>query len=177
VSRVANRYSKALFEMALGQNKLDVVEKDMNGIRSLLDDSTDFRQLVENPLIQARSKERLLGELFEGRVDALTRNFLVLLTQKKRTENLPEIIVRFFQRVDQHRGVVKGEIYSAHPLSEDQVAKIRTRMDGLTGKKVELDSKVDADLIGGFVVKLNDTVYDLSVKGHLDRLREQLVFG
>ncbi len=177
MSRVASRYSKAIFASALEQNKLDVVAGDLKSVSSIIDQSKEFENLINNPLIPANKKTEIVKKLFEGKSDQLTFNFLKLLCSKKRSEFLPAIIEDFNQRILLYNGVLTGKIISSQPLSDAQVSEIHDKIASQSGKKVELSQEIDKDLIGGFVVKIKDTVIDLSVKNQLDKLRNKLVFG
>jgi F-type H+-transporting ATPase subunit delta len=177
VSRIAIRYSKALFETALEKKKLDLVLNDLNAIGAMAEEDLQFAQLLQNPLIQAVRKKKIITDIFEDRVDGLTLRFLSLVMQKKRSEFLTEMITNFAERIDEYNGVVNGELISAGEIAPDQTDEIRAKLESLTGKKIRLVSKTDPDLIGGFVVRLRDTVIDLSVEGQLEKLRNKLVFG
>lgn len=177
MSRIAIRYSKALFETALEKKKLDLVLNDLKTIGDLVEEDPQFAQLLQNPLIQAAWKKKIITDIFKDRVDDLTLRFLSLVMQKKRSEFLTEIITNFAERIDEYNGVVNGELYGAGVIAPDQTDEIRAKLETLTGKKIRLVSKTDPDLIGGFVVKLRDTVIDLSVRCQLEKLRNKLVFG
>ncbi len=177
MSRVAIRYSKALFDTALQKNKLDVVLSDLRNIESLAKQDKQFYQLLQNPLIQANRKLKIITELFQGHVDDLSLHFLSLVTQKKRLDFLLDIIRRFAARIDDHNGIMNGELISATRVAPELIEDIKEKIEALTGKKIRLESKIDDHLIGGFVIKIRDTVIDLSVNGQLEKLRNKLVFG
>ena len=177
MSRIAIRYSKALFETALEKKKLDVVLNDLNMIRDTAEQDLQFVQVLHNPLIQAVRKKKIVTDIFKDRVDDLTLRFLSLVMQKRRSEFLIEMIKNFAERIDEHNGIVNGELFSAGDIAPDQTDEIRVKLESLTGKKIRLVIRTDPDLIGGFVVKLRDTVIDLSVQGQLEKLRNKLVFG
>lgn len=177
MSRVANRYSKALFELAVEQKKLDAVEKDLNLVQSVLDENEDFAQLMVNPLVQASVKAKVVGMVFDGKVNSLTFNFLNMVCSKKRSDSIHDIITIFKDRLNDHRGILRGEILSAIPMSDEQKDQVAEKMQQLTGKTVVLGQEIDESLLGGFVVKVRDTVIDFSVKRQLEKLREKLVFG
>jgi F-type H+-transporting ATPase subunit delta len=177
LSRVAKRYSKALFDTALEQAKLEVVADDLQMIAEVADKSSDFKGVLANPLIPAAKKTEIFNTLFSGKIDNLTRNFLQLISSKKRSEFLLEMISDYQQRLRDHKGMLTGEIISYRPLSATQVEDIHKRISQQTGKTVQLSEQVDESLVGGFVVKIKDTVIDLSVKNQLEKLRNKLVFG
>ena len=177
MSRVANRYSKALFAATLEQNKLDIVAGDLISVSSVIDQSKDFKKLIYSPLIPANKKTDIIRKIFDGKVDRLTYNFLILLCRKKRIDFLSEIIDDFKMRILEYKGVLIGQIISSKPLSPEQVADIHKKITAQSGQEVQLSQEIDEDLIGGFIVKIKDTVIDLSVKNQLDKLRNKLVFG
>ena len=177
MSRVAIRYSKALFNTALEKNKIDAVLSDLMEVQTLAEKNDRFAALLQNPLIQVNRKMKIITELFKGRVDDLTFSFLSLVTQKKRIDFLLEMISYFAARIDEHNGILNGQVYSAAEIPAAQVEEIKVKMESFTGKKVRLECRIDEQLIGGFVVKVRDTVIDLSVQGQLEKLRNKLVFG
>ena len=177
MSRVAGRYSKALFEIALEKNKLDVVAGDFELISQISTENVDFRNMLINPLIPATKKADIFSKLFKDKTDQLTYNFLRLLCTKKRSEFLLEVIDHFRVRILDHEGILTGQIISANPLSPDQVQDIHNRIKSQSGKKVQLSQEIDKNLMGGFIVKVKDNVIDLSVRNQLDKLRNKLVFG
>jgi F-type H+-transporting ATPase subunit delta len=177
LSRVAGRYGKALFQIALEKNKLDVVARDFELISQVSNENVDFRKMLINPLIPAMKKADIISKLFKDKTDQLTFNFLKLLCTKKRSEFLLEVIDNFKVRILDHEGVLTGQIISATPLSQDQVQDIHNKITSQSGRKVQLSQEIDKDLMGGFIVKVKDRVIDLSVRNQLDKLRNKLVFG
>jgi F-type H+-transporting ATPase subunit delta len=177
MSRVANRYSKALFQLARERQKIDGVQADFNSLQELMRTSVDFRQLLHNPLITAAQKVDIISRTFQGKSDDLTLHFLVLVCRKKRSQLLEEIISDFHDRVLENKGILKGSLVSAHHLVPDQLDQIRKHLEEATGKTIILEEHLDQNLVGGFVVKIKDTVLDLSVKGQLERLRAKLIYG
>ena len=177
MSRVSSRYSKALFEIALEKNKLDIVAGDLELISQISTENIDFRNMLINPLIPATKKADVISKLIKDKTDQLTYNFLRLLCTKKRSEFLLEVIDHFMMRILDHEGVLTGQIISATPLTQDQVHDIHNRITSQSGKKVQLSQEIDKNLMGGFIVKVKDNVIDLSVRNQLDKLRNKLVFG
>ena len=177
MSRVAKRYSKALFALALQEQEIDAVQEDMNMIKTVISENPDLHNAMINPLINEKVKSKMLSEIFENRIQSLTFKFLQLLSRKKRSGFLTEMIDYYTERVLEYNGILSGELRSAKALDADQVNEIRSRIEVLTGKKVQLQAMVDHSLVGGFVVKVKDTVVDLSIKTQLEKMRAQLVHG
>lgn len=177
MSRVAKRYSKALFEAAIDQHIIEQVKSDLVQVDELIKVNNQFTSMLFNPLIAAVKKSELMRKIFSGKVEPLLANFLIMLCLKKRADFLPEIITSFFDRVLELEGVISGEVFSSAPLPPRQFEQIREKIVEITGFQVQLTQHINEDLIGGFVVKIQDTVIDLSVKNQLDNLRNKLVFG
>jgi F-type H+-transporting ATPase subunit delta len=177
VSRVANRYAKALFEAAREENKIDAVRNDIDLITSVLGESDPFNELIYNPLIPAGRKAQAVRRTFGNLLDQLTFNFLLLLCMKKRSEHLPEIMRKFNEMLLDYQGVITGSVVSPQPLPQDQLDSIQKKISTETGKEVRITQETDPDLLGGFVIKIKDTVIDLSVINQLNKLRSKMVHG
>jgi F-type H+-transporting ATPase subunit delta len=177
LSRVAIRYSKALFELARDKNLVTEVQSDLAFIQETCLANPDFHDLLNNPLIEEYIKANVLKEMFAAEVQQLTFRFLELLSKKRRTGFLLEMIDRFLTRVQEYQGILAGTLIASTKLTSTQVDEIRKKVEVLTGKKVLLSEQIDPSLIGGFIVKIKDTVVDLSIKTQLEKLRTQLVHG
>ena len=177
MSRVAIRYSKALFELALEQNLIDDVRVDLEMIRDVCTMNPEFQQTLNNPLIEEKVKSKVLKELFEGKVNSLTYKFLQLLSKKRRSSFLLEMIDNYLNRVLEHQGILSCLLISSKPVETDQREIIKDRIEALTEKRVILTSQIDNSVIGGFIVKIKDTVIDLSIKTQIEKMRTQLMSG
>jgi F-type H+-transporting ATPase subunit delta len=175
VSRVAIRYSKALFELALEQNFMEDVRDDLISIKDVCQTNPEFQQTLNNPLIDEKIKSNILRELFKDNLHPLTFKFLQLLSRKKRSGFLLEIIDNYLQRVLDHQDIVSCLLISSSPVEKNQSEKIKSKIEALTDKGVILTSHIDDSIIGGFIVKIKDTVIDLSIKTQLDKLRTRLM--
>jgi len=174
LNRVAKRYAKALFEFAQEQKLLPEVHADLQHIRELIETSPEFDRLLTNPLITESEKSRMIRPIFEGKINTITVNFLELLSEKRRLEYLSDVIDSFEHFLLEYENKVKGEVISAIPLSDDQMNAIKTHVEGLIGKNLLLQEKVDKQLLGGFVVRVQDMVIDNSIRAQLEKLRERL---
>jgi len=177
VSRIAIRYSKALFEFAVEKKKLTEVEEDLNSINDLILSSEEFRSFIVNPLVPARTKTEAFKKLFANKIDDITLRFLVLLSTKKRSDFLPDVINKFHERALEYKGVLSAHLYTAVPLEEKQRDRIKTRLEKSTGKTVHLTEIIEKSLIGGIIIKIRDSVIDYSLKRQLEILREKMIYG
>lgn len=175
MSRVAKRYAKALFQLGIEENKLEQLENDVTQIKILLKESNEFQTFIANPLISEIEKSKILAELFKDKLSDIGYNFLQLLTEKKRSFILPNIIDQFRLLLNQHRNILKGELFSVIDLSDDQVKKIKQNVEKMTGKTVMFEKRLDPSIIGGFIVKVEDIIIDNSIRFQLRKLRERLI--
>jgi len=177
LSRIAIRYGKALFEIALEKGQLTEIENDLLLIKEQITKNDEFQKFLFNPLIPAKSKTDLLKKAFKDSISPLTMNFLVLTSGKKRSEFIKEIIERFEVLALEHNDIISAQVYSAVPLNSDQTEAIRNRLEKRTGKEVQLVEIIEKSLLGGFILKIRDSVIDYSLKRQLERLKEKMIFG
>ncbi len=177
MSRVAKRYAKAVFELAIENKALEDTEKEFLQIEDSIKGNSELEDFLVNPLISHIKKSKIVEELYKGRVSDLTFRFLILIAKKGRLAALSEIINYFKRFVLVYRNQVEGELLSAVSLSGEQVSQIRKIIENMTGKVVLLKEKIDADILGGFVVRVEDKLIDMSVRNILEELKKKLVAG
>jgi len=174
LNRVAKRYTKALFELAQERKILDKVEKDMEQIGKIIDESQDFRDFLTNPLISESTKQKIIRELLANRIQKVTFQFLELLTEKRRISILPAVVEQFREMLLAYRHILEGELISAVPLEKKQFEAIKKHLEDMLGQTVTLQRKIQPEIIGGFVVRIQDLVIDNSIRLQLNKLREKL---
>jgi F-type H+-transporting ATPase subunit delta len=173
MASVAGRYASALFELANEQRQLREVERDLATVQALLDSSGDFLRLVRSPVFSAEEQTRALSAVAErAQLGALTINFLRLIARNRRQFALADMIKNFRTLAARQRGEVAAEVTSAHPLTESQLETLReTLRASIAGKSVQLDTRVDANLLGGLVVKVGSRMIDSSLRTRLSNLK------
>ncbi len=174
MNRVARRYTKALFELAQEQKILSKIDHDMQLIRKLIKESSDFQDFLSNPLIAEAQKKEILSEIFEKKVGQLTLNFLELLASKRRIAALPAIAEQFRDMMLKYQNIVEGELISAVPLDLEQSDLIKKYLEKMLGQTIRLEQKIQPEIVGGFVVRVQDMVIDSSIRLQLNKLREKL---
>jgi F-type H+-transporting ATPase subunit delta len=177
LSRIAIRYSKALFELALEKKQLSEIESDLILIKEQITKNDEFQRYLLNPLVPAKSKTELLKKTFKDVVGTLTMNFLVLTSSKRRSEFLKEIIEKFEALALEHNKIISAQVYSAVTLDFEQTEAIQKSLEEKTGKKVQLEEITDNSLLGGFIVKIRDSVIDYSLKRQMERLKDKMIYG
>jgi F-type H+-transporting ATPase subunit delta len=173
VTRIANRYAKSLLDLAIDRNELDVVLGDVEGLQASLE-SRDFLLFLRSPVIQSQRKSEILKRMFEGQLSLVTMAFVRRVTVKGRENLLPEILDAFMQQYREMKGISVVTLISAAPLSDQLVQRFKSVLERSkqTHNNVELNTKVDPNLIGGFVIDFDDRLYDASVKHSLDKLKK-----
>ena len=141
----------------------------------MIDESGDFRRLVESPVFSAEEQERAIGAVAERvGIRGLTGNFLRLLAKNRRLFALPGVIKVFHDMVARHRGEVAAEVTSAHPLSDDQLAALRTALKEKLDKNVRLETRVNPAILGGLIVKVGSRMIDTSLRTRLLTVKTRL---
>jgi F-type H+-transporting ATPase subunit delta len=175
--RVARRYATALLESAEEEHRLDETAKDVELIENTLRQNRELRLVLGNPVVQKEKKRQILRDLFEKKAGPLTLKFLDLLTEKDREGDLLEILVQFSHLLDEKRGIVRVEVTSAVPLTDEQGNLLKKKLEFYTGRKVIPRFHLDPKVLGGFVVRLEDRVIDASIAHQIDLLREKFLEG
>jgi F-type H+-transporting ATPase subunit delta len=171
-STVAERYAGALFDLALDDKSLPAVEADLKRFGALLDESADLKRLVMSPVFSADEQARAIGAVLDkAGIGGLVASFLKVAAANRRLFAVPGMIVAFGRLAARHRGEVAAEVTSAEPLSGSHVAALKEALKASIGKDVALDTKVDAALIGGLIVKVGSRMIDGSLRTKLNSIK------
>lgn len=171
--KTAHRFAHALLGMANDKNALERINNDILHIHSIIGQNPDFNSFLKNPVINTQEKKNTFKALFEKSLSTETMEFLFLLCTKGREDILEEIINEFLTLRDEQLGIVKADVISVIDLDKKQIELLTDKLAGLTGKTPQIRFHKDPKLIGGFLVRIGDTVIDGSVRRQLERLREQ----
>jgi F-type H+-transporting ATPase subunit delta len=173
--RAARRYAAALFHAAKKEGVLDVVEHELDELLTALHDTPVLKEFWLSPLVPAPKKSALIEKTFADRLNPITIGFLNLLINKRREELLEYIYTDFRRLVDQARHLLRAEAVFAVPPTPDEEQVLRESLQKRTGANVELRVRLDPEILGGVVIRLQDTIIDGSVRGSLERLRERFL--
>ncbi len=176
MASVASTYARALADVVLDA-RLDADRSiaELRAIASLVNESSDLRRVWENPSIPAEQKRRVLDVIAErDGISRQVRNLVAVLIDHRRIHFLEPIIAQLGKELDARLGFAEAEITSARPLGEAEKREFEAQVGKLTGKKVRARYGQDATLLGGAVVRVGSTIYDGSVKGQLERLKEAI---
>ena len=175
VSKIAGRYAKSLIDLAQEQGKLETVLGDMNSFRSATENK-DLLMMLKSPIINTTKKRSILEAIFGESFDKMTMAFVNIVLTKGREEALPEICAEFINQYRSLKNITSATVTSAVALTEDTLDKIKNKIRSeMTqgGGEVEIQTKVDPTLLGGFVIEIGDKLYDASVANRLKKLRKE----
>jgi F-type H+-transporting ATPase subunit delta len=173
---VSSRYASAYADVILDR-KISPPQavQELNSILGILNESAALRSVWENPAIPGDQKRALLDAIAAKLgLSRPTRNFLAVLIDHRRIQLFGEIVADVQHEIDRRLGFAEAEITSARDLNENEKRTLERQIENMTGKKVRAQYQRDRQLIGGAVVRLGSTVYDGSVRGQLEKLKEQL---
>ena len=175
ISNISKRYARAFFEIAAETNQLEQYYNELKQFSSIITQDKTLHNFLANPVFEQAAKkevvERIIGRL---QLSVMTINFLKLLVDKKRIEALPDIEACYRQFMDEALKKVRVNLKTAFPLSPEMQAYIRTCLEKITGKHVEMTMEKDPTLLGGIVIGVGDTLYDGSIKTQLNNMRNLL---
>jgi F-type H+-transporting ATPase subunit delta len=171
----ANRYAKAIFEIAQERKTLDAWQSDLEKISNAFAD-TELKEVLDNPGIPFEQKTQLLKNVFKD-VNPLALNLASLLVSKRIISLSDPIVEDYKKLVQSLRGIEQAEITSAVPLSDEDKQKLSTWLGGIIGKKVIVKTSVDKSLIGGIIARVEGKVLDGSTRGKLMALKKELSGG
>lgn len=174
-SKITVRYAKAFFSLAKEKQMLDVLKTDIELIMRLASESADFVLLLESPVIKTSQKEKLFQSIFNGKVDEMSLNFLKLIAENKREVHISGICRNFLKLYRQDQGVKSAVITSAIPLNKDILTQVKSQLEQAFNTDVELEAKVKDELIGGFVLRVDDQQVDASLATQLRKVKEELL--
>jgi F-type H+-transporting ATPase subunit delta len=176
MSVVTSRYARAFVDVVIDAH-LDAnrVLQELDAISAIARESEQLRKVWESPAIPADQKRRLLDAVVAKQgISRPVRNFIAVLIDHRRIIMLEQVLKDFQHELDNRLGFAEAEISSARELSDSERRALEGQVEKLTGKKVRARYSRDASLLGGAVVRLGSTIYDGSVAGQLERIREQL---
>ena len=171
---VAQRmYARALFEAAQEAGRVDAVSADLAAFGQAMEDVPELRAFLRNPQIEPTGKAAVLDQL-AAEADELARNFVRLAAEKGRAGEIPEISAELEALVARAQNRLAVELTTAHELSDDEATSIVQAIEKASGRTVEATRTVDPKLIGGIVLQVGSHRADGSVRGRLERLRQEL---
>lgn len=173
---IARRFADAAFQVALANDELDRWRDDLALAAEVLGQS-DVAGVVANPAVPLAQRHGLVGALLESRVGPSVLRLVRLLVERGRADAIGRVSDEYVRLLNAHRGIVMAVVTSAVPLTDAETRALQDRVASMAGSAVEIRTEVDPSLIGGLTVQVRDRLLDASIRGRLERLRDQLNAG
>jgi F-type H+-transporting ATPase subunit delta len=172
----ANRYARALLDVVVKEKLVDpqVVEAQLAGVVGLFERHLTLKSVLLNPAVPAPRKRAVVEALAKTTVAPVLTKLLALLAERDRLVILPDLLAAYSERLLDHLRVVRAELTTAATLPDDRAKAVERILTSLTGRSVVLATRVDPSIIGGVVARIGNTVYDGSITGQLQRIKEKL---
>ena len=175
-SAAAERYARAIFELGSESGQLDRLSHDVASFAASYSEVPALQRVLENPVLEEGQRESVLREV--GRragLSPLCVNALLILLRRRRLAALPAIARRLGTLADEKNGVCRATVLSASPLSESYLVRLGESLEQALGKRVILEHREDASLIGGVVTRIGDNTFDGSIAGRLQEMERALL--
>ncbi len=175
-SGAARRYAEAAFEVATRDDTIGAWRSELGLAAALVGDprATD---VLANPAIPVERRAEVVRDMLGDRLSTPVQNLIQLMLRRGRIEDVPRVDAEFRRLDDRRQGITNATAVSATELTSDEVRALTARLEQSTGGRIALQVEVDPDLLGGIVVRVGDRMIDGSVRGRLERLRNQLISG
>ncbi len=169
-------YAQAMFEVAVDKGDTGDIEKDLDGIKQLLSTNKEFRGVLYHPSITKTDKKDIVDKVIVSQCSSKwIKNLLFVLIDKRRErilDYLPDVYKGVAGRI---RGIVPIKVQTVIPLTEDKLVKLKKNLEKLTKKKVEIETEVNKDIIGGMIIRIENKIIDGSITNHLKNLKKSLL--
>lgn len=172
-SRIPVRYAKALFALAAEKNMFDVFRNDMEIIYTACE-LKEFRNFLGSPVITTSKKVSIITEMFKSSVNEKTLAFLLLILKNKREVFLPDVARDFLDMYRSHMGIKAVTFTSSIEIDSTLKAKVIETVKKFVTAEIELKQVVDPNIIGGFILKIDDKQYDASIASKLRTMKRTL---
>jgi F-type H+-transporting ATPase subunit delta len=174
-SAILGRYARSLADIVFEKNLEPQVTGDLNNYSEIFRAVPDLLEVFHSPAMPRDAKERILNEILARYpVNPITSNFLRILLRHHRIRYFPQIMDTYLKVVSERKGVLSAVVTTAAPLSQKDIGPLAERLAAVTGKRMNVESRTDAGLLGGVVVQVGSTVYDGSIRTMLAEVKRRL---
>jgi len=173
-SKISVRYSRALFELAKEKNILDKVCQDMLFISEICK-LPEAKELLASPVIKPSRRSDILSKMLENNVDNTTLSLIDLVVKNGRANFIPAIARVFVDETMKYKGITKSTLTTAAPITPKVKQQITDMITSVFKTNVEFEENIDSEIIGGFILKVDDNYLDASVRTKLRKIKKELV--
>lgn len=174
-SAISVRYAKAFFALAKEKKLVSELKSDIEMIYNVCKNSSDFILLLKSPVIKKSKKVKLITSIFEKSVNELTVNFLRLIIENRREVYIPSVSRNFLAFTRKDQNIKSAQLTTATEINTKTKEKIKTLLEKELNAKVELSGKINPDIIGGLILRLDNKQYDASVSTQLKNIKQKLL--
>ena len=171
---IAQNYASALLSLAIDDNKVKGYQVEMKELRKIIKDNPDFTLLIDSRFLTVEERMHNAELILKGFANDIV-SFIKIIIKHNRVNNLEDILEAFNSLCNENQDIVEGLIYSAFPLEESTLQKIKNKISAIENHEVDLITRIDPSLIGGVKVVINSHVYDGSIKNQLEKMQIDLL--
>jgi F-type H+-transporting ATPase subunit delta len=172
-NRAAIRYAKAILEIATAKGAAEIVNDDMQTIANTIQSNLELSTFIQNPTLKVEVKNSALLEVFAN-TNPVSKSLFRLLFENKRFEILSDIAIEYTKNFDALNGVEIANVTTAIPMDASLEALVLAKIQTMSNKKITIENKVDASIIGGFILRIGDQQYNAAVANRLQVLKREL---
>ena len=173
--KVSMRYAKAIYPVVKQQADIKIFMQDLAIVVDSIKQSRDLRLLMNSPIVSSSKKVNVFQELFGNKIDPLTTSFMLLLISKGRERYINGIAHCVKLLYNKENNIVECQVVSAFELNEDIKSKVEHFLNDITQSNTIVNYTIDSTIIGGVLLKIDDKVYDISIKSRLKGLKNKLM--
>jgi F-type H+-transporting ATPase subunit delta len=173
-SKISVRYSRAIFQSALSRKNLDKVYQDMIFISEICK-SPETKEFLQSPIIIPSKKEAIFHSMLEGNVEDITLSLLDLIVKNGRESFIPLIALNFIHETKKYKGITESVLTTAVKVDDKLRKQVTDLISDIFKTKVELKENIDSEIIGGFILQIDDSYIDASIKNKLRKIKKELI--
>ena len=174
-SSISVRYARALFEVSEERDMTATIKNDTELVANVCSRSIEFMQLLNNPVIRASQKIKLVSLIFKDKINELTLDFLNLVLQNKRETFIPDICRNILSLIKEARGIKTVMLTTAAETDEESLENIAMILEKELEGQVEISARIDPRIIGGMILRIDDKQYDASIAAQLKKIKKELL--
>lgn len=172
-TRIAVRYAKALFDLALEQKIIDPISEDMRLVAEVCKANRDFRLMLSSPIINSDKKQAVMKLIFDGKINKLSIAFLNIIAAKRREIHIEPIALQYIAQYRDYKGIETVYLTTATNADDIIREKVKTIVKNFTKKDVELVEEIKKEIIGGFILKFGHQQYNDSIQNKIIKLKRE----
>ncbi|MFH0702364.1 MAG: ATP synthase F1 subunit delta [bacterium] len=172
---IADRYAIALIELGEKINRLDIFNDDLFRVKATFEANKELVKFLEHPIIPLKDKKDVIDSIFKNFISQYIINLLKLLLDINRIFIFSFIVEHYHKILNQKRNIVVAQVITAIKIEDDIKNKVKNQLEELFNMKIELEPKIDSDIIAGMIIKVGDRIIDGSIKTKLENMKKQLI--